>query len=154
MPKFLRLSKDKINRQRTSKERLFFWQLNNRPPQRSWFYLQSPATLDDLVNIWWLSRDPRKKSESITEKCVLALAKKEGFNIVTRSISVAQTCPQRQNRSKCYSWSFPNLECDFNFLFHNVMASRRFILDPQIVQKGKHEKIVPGFYMTSTWEWN
>ncbi len=46
------------------------------------------------------------------------------------------------------------LECDFNFPFHNIMASRSFILDPQIVQKGKGEKILPGFYMTSTWEWN
>ena len=30
------------------------------------------------------------------------------------------------------------------------MASRSFILDTQIVWKGKHKKIVPGFYMTFT----
>jgi len=29
-----------------------------------------------------------------------------------------------------------------------------FIVDPKIVQKGKHEKMVPGFYMASTWERN
>ncbi len=37
--------------------------------------------------------------ESIVLETVV---KKEGFNVVTRSISVAQTCPQRQNSSKCY----------------------------------------------------
>ncbi len=59
------------------------------------------------------------------------------------------SCPQRQNSSKCYFWSFPILEYDFNFLFHNVVASGSFILDPQFVQNGKRKKIVPGFYMTS-----
>jgi hypothetical protein len=39
-----------------NKERLFFWQLNNRPHQRSRFYRRSPATLGDPINIWRLSR--------------------------------------------------------------------------------------------------
>ena len=32
------------------------------------------------------------------------------------------------------------------------MASFVFIFDPKIVKKGKHKKIVPSFYIPSTWE--
>ncbi len=74
-------------------------------------------------------------------RIIFAVVKKEEFNVVTWSILVAQTCPQQHNSSKCYFWSFFNMNVRLTCLFHGVMAGCIFILTPKLSQKARAQKM-------------